>query len=108
MLVAGLAIAALGLTLVRIFNGTWVSSGITIASPFGWTLPITTAFIVVGAAWLLLSQAGARGHDDEIDTSETTCASCGRTVLCDWRLCPYCTAPLDGCDAGEGSHPSET
>ena len=104
ILLAAFAVAALALTFFRYVGEDWLTNGSAIASPFGWTLPLMTAFVVLGVAWLLMSQVRPRSDDDAFDMSTITCPACGKSVLRDWRLCPYCTTALD--DAGHEESPT--
>jgi hypothetical protein len=67
--------------------------GATAASPFGWTVPLASLFVIVGVTWLLLSQT-----PKDPGTGPwlyAPCPSCGRSVMRDWRLCPYCGEVLE-------------
>ena len=58
-----------------------------------WAIPLASLFVIVGVTWLLLSQkpresgTGPRVYD--------SCPSCERSVMRDWRLCPYCGEVLE-------------
>lgn len=99
ILLAAFAVAALALAFLRLVGEGWLTNGSAIASPLGWTLPLMTAFVVVGVAWLLMSQSHGKADDDGFDMSTVACPACGSSVLREWRLCPYCTVALDD-DAG--------
>ncbi|MDO8963118.1 MAG: zinc ribbon domain-containing protein [Coriobacteriia bacterium] len=83
----GAGLAAL-VGVVVLINGADGASGAVAASPVGWTIPLASLFIIVGVTWLLLSQTPKDAHRDSTDYAP--CDSCGRSVLRDWRLCPYC------------------
>jgi ribosomal protein L32 len=42
---------------------------------------------VAAVSWFALTRKSAHREDTE---SYVECASCGRSILRDWRLCPYC------------------
>jgi hypothetical protein len=94
VLLGAIAAAGVVVSALRLLGGTWVMSGCAIAAPLGWTLPITTAFVVIGVAWLLMSQKPDSKRDGD-DSHDVPCSECGRSVRKDWRLCPYCAAVLD-------------
>lgn len=72
----------------------------TAASPLGWTVPLVSLFVILGVTWLLLSQTP---RDPEAGSFRySPCSECGRSVLRDWRLCPYCGSMLDPTDDPEG------
>lgn len=64
------------------------------ALPVGWIVPLGSLFVIVGVTWLLLSQAPASDGRDSVPFDSVTCPSCGRLVMIDWRLCPYCGAMM--------------
>lgn len=59
----------------------------------GWTVPLSSVMVICGVGWLLLSQAPGKpsGHASE----PIQCSSCGRSVMRDWRMCPYCGSALE-------------
>jgi hypothetical protein len=83
---AGLSVALLAGTPV----GTGVAPSATAA---GWIIPLAAAAIIAGVAWTLL---GARSLDSTDGTpfDSALCPECGRQVLGQWRICPYCAAAL--------------
>ena len=85
--VGGLAAVLLWADPARIFTG---SSGVI---PPAWTVPLASVFVIAGVAWLLLSQDG-RGRGGADDGS-IECPVCGRSVMTDWRMCPYCGSLLE-------------
>lgn len=86
---AGAVSAALGLFFVL----TWLNAGLGFAgctgtSALGWTIPLFSGGLIGGVAWVLL----ARGpkYFDDTPADPVPCVSCGRGVMPDWRLCPFC------------------
>lgn len=67
-------------------------------SVLGWTFPVASFFVVIGVAWLLLSQSP---RDPGQHPLYAPCPTCGRSVMTDWRLCPYCGEILERDDAHE-------
>lgn len=61
---------------------------------YGLAVPLSSVFVVLGVIWLLLSQRPA-GPETSGTFRYVACPSCGRDVLEDWRLCPYCGSLLD-------------
>jgi hypothetical protein len=86
-------VLAIVVALVAVFNQGFDVTGCTAATPFGWLIPLVSAGVIGGVAWLLLPQS-PRGSNSSDDYRSVDCTSCGRTVLTDWRLCPYCGAAL--------------
>ncbi len=91
---AVLAVMGLVVTLVLLVNADDGFSSCTGAAEFGWLAPLLAASIIGGLAWVLLRQ-DPRPHDDGDATSVTECPECGRSVLGQWRMCPYCGEMLD-------------
>lgn len=58
-------------------------------SAIGWTVPILSGVLIGGVAWVLLLR-GPNHFDDSPPPDTVPCASCGRIVMRDWKLCPYC------------------
>ncbi|HEY5548302.1 MAG TPA: hypothetical protein VIL17_01755 [Coriobacteriia bacterium] len=51
-------------------------------------IPVITLVGTVGLTWYLLSR---EAHDSEPDVDlYVECGSCGRSILSEWRLCPFC------------------
>lgn len=94
VLVVGIigALAVVG-ALIALFNQGFNVAGCTAAAPFGWLIPLGSVAVIAGVAWLLLSQI-PRGSGGSSSHRSVACASCGRMVLTDWRLCPYCGSAL--------------
>jgi hypothetical protein len=86
---AGVALLSASVILMNGKEGTPGGS----ALPWTWSVPLASLFVIVGVTWLLLSQkprepsAGARLY--------VSCPSCARSVMRDWRLCPYCGEVLE-------------
>lgn len=84
---------AVVVALVAVFNEGFGIVGCTVAAPFGWIIPLLSIAVIAGVAWILLSLI-PRGSGRADGHKSVTCTSCGRTVLTDWRLCPYCGSAL--------------
>lgn len=53
----------------------------------GWVVPLGVLFIIVAVSWFLLAQdPPERGTD----SAYVLCPACGKAILRDWRMCPYC------------------
>jgi hypothetical protein len=93
LIAAIVGVLAVVVALVAVFNQGFDTTGCTAAAPLGWLIPLVSSAVIAGLAWLLLSQVpfGSAGPEDHTSVG---CASCGRTVLTDWRLCPYCGVAL--------------
>lgn len=88
-------------TTIRAITGSWLLSSCAMSGPFGWAIPIATGFVIVGVGWLLLSQKPGDRDERGGGLRSVSCPACSRSVLTDWRLCPYCGAVLGpGADAG--------
>jgi hypothetical protein len=85
---AGLLLSAAVLTIIVVVNQGVDLSGCLAATPLGWGA-ILVAALVIAVAGRVLYSVGSRF--DEGPAFETSvCTSCGRAVLDEWRLCPYC------------------
>lgn len=71
--------------------------------PIGWIVPLGSLFVIVGVTWLLLSQAPVEGQSDAAPYDSITCPSCGRQIMIDWRLCPYCGAMMPEAKSSVGN-----
>lgn len=89
MILGGLAGLAGLFALVVLFNEGLSLAGCTAATPLGWTIPLVSVVVIGAAAWALLSQPEKDSGGSE-EFRSTTCPVCGRNVLAEWRLCPYC------------------
>ena len=89
----GFGLAGAVLAVVTCLNGGVAITKCAFASPLGWTIPLGSLFVIAAVAWLLLSQT-PRGQADADAAHLVGCPSCGRSVLADWRLCPYCGSSL--------------
>jgi uncharacterized membrane protein len=82
LLVIGLVIVTLADGGHRVVGGP--------GSLFGWAVPLVALFIIVAVTWFLLVRDSRDSTED--DDMYVTCASCGHSILAEWRLCPYCGA----------------
>jgi hypothetical protein len=89
-------LGAIGLVLAAfaLLSPAGVDLGSAASLPMSWIVPIGSLFVIVGVTWLLLSQAPSDDSADAAPYDSTTCPSCGRLVMVDWRLCPYCGAMM--------------
>ncbi|HEX9092376.1 MAG TPA: hypothetical protein VF902_00185 [Coriobacteriia bacterium] len=95
LVVIGVLVSAAAATvLIRALAGRAGFSVSAVDYPLGWTLPLASAFVIVGVGWLLLSQGSRRGRGSSKAIS-LPCPTCGRTVMDDWRMCPYCGRVLE-------------
>lgn len=92
VLVACGALAAAAL-LIAVLGPALGAGACTVTAPLGWIVPIISVGVIAALAWSLLLRAprDPRGGDEY---HAVACPSCGRAVLTDWRLCPYCGSAL--------------
>jgi hypothetical protein len=76
--------------------GAYDTGGQAVASPGGspapvaYVVPVIVLLSALGAAWYFLTRVARESSFD--DAPRVDCDSCGRTILREWRLCPYCGA----------------
>ena len=105
--VAGVLVGAALLFLILLTDMLWAPAWLEHSSAVGWALPLLCLVVILGVSWALLAQAG--GTDDQGDPSlYVPCASCGRAIFRDWRLCPYCGTRISMGGAGEPSVTDQT
>jgi hypothetical protein len=85
---AGLLLSAAVLTIIVVVNEGVHLSGCVAATPLGWGA-ILLAALVIAVAGRVLYSVGSR-FDEGPGFETSVCTSCGRAVLDEWRLCPYC------------------
>ncbi len=90
VLTAGLAAlaAAVVIGLLLLVNDETGWAGFTLTAPAGWLAPILAVAIIGGVAWALLGQEPR--DRDHMNVSHDSCPACGRSILGQWRMCPYC------------------
>jgi len=91
-LVAVLTIASalLALTwLVAAFDTGGSSDPVSASSALVLAVPVVVLLVIGGLTWFLLTRDVEADSDAE---SYVECPSCGRSILREWRLCPYCGA----------------
>jgi hypothetical protein len=84
----GLLLSAVMLTTIVVVNQGVDLSGCLAATPLGWGA-ILVAALVIAVAGRVLYSVGSR-FDEGPGFETSVCTSCGRAVLDEWRLCPYC------------------
>jgi hypothetical protein len=89
-----LAAAGLVFGALVVVNAETGFVGCTVTSRFGWMAPLLAGSVIGGAAWALLGQHRA-GEEERAGRDAAPCGACGREVLGQWRMCPYCGAMLD-------------
>jgi hypothetical protein len=82
---SGLALAAIMVAVLLVANAGTVG-GKDDAS-LRWALPVLAGMLVSAVAWALLMESPS---DSGQEVSRGSCSTCGRSVLAEWRLCPYC------------------
>ena len=93
LVIIAVSVAALMALLVAVLGPGLPAAFCLPAAPFGWLMMVVSVGVIVGLAWYLLAHA-PRHTDGPQGYHAVACSSCGRAVLTDWRLCPYCGSPL--------------
>lgn len=88
--IAGVVILSAGLL---VLSGQAGDGNASPAVSVGWAAPLVSLLVILAATALLLSRASSRPPADP--PVSVPCGNCGRQVLRDWRLCPYCGAMLE-------------
>jgi hypothetical protein len=55
-------------------------------------LPVLVILALAGAAWFIVSRSTAHRAEPRVYVE---CDSCSRSILEEWRLCPYCGSRVD-------------
>jgi hypothetical protein len=63
-------------------------------------LVVLVALSMAGAAWFVFSRRTAHRTEPQVSVE---CGSCSRSILEDWRLCPYCGSLVERRAAPEGT-----
>jgi hypothetical protein len=96
ILTAAATVCATGglLLALELVNGRHGFAATTAAQPLGWLMPIVAGLTIALVSVVLLGRTppGARDHREPRIES---CSHCGRRILDDSRLCPYCGDVLD-------------
>jgi hypothetical protein len=90
----GLGAVGLVLAAFALLQPSGPQAGALAYLPVSWIVPLGSLFVIIGVTWLLLSQAPVEGGSAVAPFDSVTCPSCGRQVMVDWRLCPYCGAMM--------------
>jgi hypothetical protein len=64
-----------------------------VSTSLGWVVPLVSLLVIVAMTMMLLSRDSKRPPLDP--PASVPCPHCGRSVLSDWRLCPYCGTMID-------------
>lgn len=89
---AGGCLAAAVLLAILTFAN--IDAGSTTTVRFGWTVPFLTAVALAALTWTL-SVGPRRPEIMEPRLRARFCSSCGKTVMGEWRMCPYCGRMLE-------------
>jgi hypothetical protein len=68
-------------------------------------LPLVALLFGAGIAWFVVTRKSVRPTEADPD-AYVACGCCDRSILRDWRLCPYCGCRVersDGLPEGSGS-----
>ena len=90
--------------LVAAFDTSGSGDPVSASSALVLAVPVVVLLVIAGLTWFLLKRDGDADAGSDAD-SYVECASCGRSILREWRLCPYCgarTRPVPR--AGEAAH----
>ena len=87
-----LAVGVLGTVILLSVDPCVVRCAFT--EPFGWLTPLVAASVLGGATFVLLGQRRPRSTAASV-SGLTPCGSCGRGLLGEWRMCPYCGEVLE-------------
>ncbi len=60
-----------------------------------WTIPLLSGVLTGAIAWMLIGDGSVTDADGGRSERATTCAHCGRDILREWKLCPYCGQLLE-------------
>lgn len=89
VILGGVALMAGAFALIVLLNQGLSLAGCTAAAPLGWTVPLVSLVVIAAAAWYLLAQKEKDPGSAE-EFLSAACPTCGRNVLAEWRMCPYC------------------
>ena len=88
--VAGISATVWG---VRAFESQGASSMLPgLGSDVALLIPAATLVMIIAVAWLLLTKAAEHEQSPDLYVE---CGSCNRTILREWRLCPYCGSRVE-------------
>jgi hypothetical protein len=94
--------AVLLFTVLTFINAEDGFANCTGTSALGWTVPLLSAVLIGGVALVLLRR-GPNHLDDDPPPDTFPCSACGRNVMRDWKLCPYCGASKNDAANGDAS-----
>jgi hypothetical protein len=96
--VTGLAVLAWALS---VFNaGGRASAAAELPPGIALGIPVVVLVMIGVVTWLLLTGTGE--HDEEGE-AYVDCGTCSRSILREWRLCPYCGSRVEQRPLDEGS-----
>lgn len=80
---------------VSVFDrlGRSASSSGMAESPALFVAPVVSLVSIVGITWYLLTRRSR--YRDSDDHPYVRCSNCGRSMLEEWRLCPYCGSRVE-------------
>ncbi|MDZ4166817.1 MAG: hypothetical protein U1E08_03885 [Coriobacteriia bacterium] len=84
--VAAIIVAVSGTAILLAIDPGLVRCALT--EQFGWVTPLVAASVLGGAMFVLLGQRSSKSDTAVSDVA--SCLACGRELLGEWRMCPYC------------------
>ncbi|MDO8880079.1 MAG: hypothetical protein Q7W44_04670 [Coriobacteriia bacterium] len=84
--VAAIIVAVSGTAILLAIDPGHVRCALT--EQFGWITPLVAASVLGGAMFVLLGQRSSKS--DTAASEVAPCLACGRELLGEWRMCPYC------------------
>lgn len=84
----GLFLSALVVGVVYAYlNRQTMGDALGAGALLGWVVPLGVLFVIVAVSWFLLAQDTP---EPGTDSAYVLCPACGKAILRDWRMCPYC------------------
>jgi len=98
-----IAVAVLFVALL-VAKASGMFSSSPVSTPYGWLIPLSAGLVIFGVAWALSSQPRHTPRPMP-GLRAVPCARCGKTVMGEWRLCPYCGTLLGAESVDAGTQP---